>query len=380
MKKQLIENLLSQCNIQINGSNPWDIQVKNSKVYDRVLSDYALGLGEAYMDGWWDAQALDQTFHRLLSIDIETLITEKFFKDKVMFNLALKYGWQNIKNRVLNFQTKNKAFEVGEAHYNIGNDLFQLMLDPELNYTCAYWKGAHNLADAQSAKCKLICDKLYLQPGQKILDIGCGWGSFARYAVKNYGVEVEGVTISKAQKALADKLNEGLPIKIHLKDYRDMTGAYDHIVSIGMFEHVGYKNYATFMKIAHRLLKDDGLFLLHTIGANKTNFAANDWIRKYIFPNGMLPSISQMGKAIEPYFIAEDLHNFGAYYDLTLMAWQKHFVLNYEKLKDRYDERFYRMWNYYLLSCAGAFRARSMQLWQWVFSKNGKQGVYHSIR
>jgi len=380
MKKQIIENLLQNTGIEIDGTNPWDIQVKNSGFYDRVLQDHSLGLGESYMDGWWECEELDEVFHKLLLVDIEQLVQEKFTKDKEFFLMGLKLLFRKLPHFILNFQRKSKAFEVGEEHYNIGNDLFSAMLDPEMNYTCGYWKDQDNLADAQAAKCKLICDKLNLQPNQRILDIGCGWGSFARYAAKNYGVEVVGVTISKEQKELADELNKGLPITIELKDYRDITEQYDHVVSIGMFEHVGYKNYKTYMEVAANALKDDGLFLLHTIGSNTTSHFTNDWVQKYIFPNGMLPSIAQIGKAVENHFVVEDLHNFGADYDKTLMAWHQQFNEAWGKLEGNYSNRFYRMWNYYLLSCAGSFRARYIQLWQWVLSKNGVINGYQSLR
>lgn len=380
MKKEIIKSLLTHTGIEIDGPNPWDIQIKNPDFYDRVLHGHALALGESYMDGWWESQSLDETFNRLMSVNIEKLVRKKFLTEKDFFIMGIKHYWQMLQHRAVNFQRKSKAFQVGEEHYNIGNDLFKVMLDPEMNYTCGYWKEANNLASAQQAKCKLICDKLNLQPKQKILDIGCGWGSFARYAVKNYDVEVVGVTISKEQKALADEWNKGLPITIELKDYRDITEQYDHIVSIGMFEHVGYKNYNTFMKVARKALKDDGLFLLHTIGDNETSYATNEWVQKYIFPNGMLPSIAQISKAVEGVFVVEDVHNFGTDYDKTLMAWQQQFSAGWDSIKENYSERFNRMWNYYLLSCAGSFRARYIQLWQWVLSKDGVVGGYQSIR
>lgn len=380
MAKTTIEKLLEPTGITINGSNPWDIQVKNPEFYKRVIQQHALGLGESYMDGWWECEALDEAFYRLLNVNILDRIKEKLFKEKAFFLMGIRLFWQQTQYRLFNYQRPEKAFQVGEEHYDLGNDLYHIMLDPELSYTCGYWKDADNLMDAQNAKLKLVCDKLKLQPGQKVLDIGCGWGSFARFAAKNYGVAVHGVTISKEQKALADELNKGLPIEIELKDYRDINQQFDHIVSLGMFEHVGYKNYRMFMEVANRCLKEEGLFLLHTIGNNRTIYSTNKWIQKYIFPNGMLPSIAQIGKAVENLFIVEDLHNFGAYYDKTLVAWHDRFCAGWDKLKHLYDERFFRMWRYYLLSSAGGFRARDMQLWQWVLSKHGVPNGYISVR
>lgn len=380
MAKTTIEKLLEATGISINGSNPWDIQVKSPEFYKRILRQPELELGESYMDGWWDSQRLDETFYRLLNVNIQEIIQKQFFKDKTLFFAGVRHVAEEIKFRLFNYQSPKKAFQVGEEHYDLGNDLYRVMLDPELSYTCAYWKDADNLAGAQNAKLKLVCDKLNLQPGQTVLDIGCGWGSFARFAARNYGVKVHGVTISVEQKALADQLNKGLPIEIELIDYRQVNSKFDHIVSLGMFEHVGYKNYKIFMEVANRCLKDNGLFLLHTIGGNRSEFSTNAWIQKYIFPNGMLPSVAQIGKSVEDIFVVEDLHNFGAYYDKTLMAWHERFCAGWDELKTNYDERFYRMWNYYLLSCAGSFRARNIQLWQWVLSKRGRPGVYQSVR
>jgi len=277
-------------------------------------------------------------------------------------------------------QSKHRAFEIGEKHYDLGNELFQNMMDKRMVYSCAYWNDAQTLDDAQDNKLDLICRKLGLQPGMKILDIGCGWGSYAKYAAEKYKVKVIGITVSKEQVDLGRILCAGLPVEIRLLDYRDLDDKFDHIVSVGMIEHVGYKNYRTYMEVVHRCLKDDGLFLLHTIGGNKSVTSVDPWMNKYIFPNGMLPSIKQLGSAIEGLFVMEDWHNFSADYDKTLIAWHKNLEENWDKIKSNYEERFHRMWDYYLLSCAGSFRARRNQLWQIVLSKKGILGGYKSIR
>ena len=282
--------------------------------------------------------------------------------------------------RVINMQSKHRAFEIGEKHYDLGNELFQNMMDKRMVYSCAYWNDAQTLDDAQDNKLDLICRKLGLQPGMKILDIGCGWGSYAKYAAEKYKVKVIGITVSKEQVDLGRILCAGLPVEIRLLDYRDLDDKFDHIVSVGMIEHVGYKNYRTYMEVVHRCLKDDGLFLLHTIGGNKSVTSVDPWMNKYIFPNGMLPSIKQLGSAIEGLFVMEDWHNFSADYDKTLIAWHKNLEENWDKIKSNYEERFHRMWDYYLLSCAGSFRARRNQLWQIVLSKKGILGGYKSIR
>jgi len=236
------------------------------------------------------------------------------------------------------------------------------------------------LDDAQEAKLELICRKLGLQTGMKLLDIGCGWGSLATYAAERYGVEVVGITVSSEQVDMARKLCAGMPVEIRLQDYRDVNEQFDRIVSVGMFEHVGYKNYRTYMQVVRRCLNDEGLMLLHTIGGNRPTRSVDPWIDKYIFPNGMLPSIGQLGRAIEGLFVMEDWHNFSADYDRTLMEWSRNLEANWGRLKNDYDERFHRMWKYYLLLCAGAFRARGNQLWQIVLSPKGVIGGLTSVR
>jgi len=364
-----VNHLLEPTGIVMDGPNPWDPQVKNRKLYERVKAEGNLGLGEAYMDGWWDDKQLDDFFYRLLLTNIT---------HRMGVNLPLILGF--IKAKAFNMQAVKRAFQVGEKHYNTGNDLFEPMLGKTMAYSCAYWREAKNLDEAQTAKLDLICRKLDLKPGQKILDIGCGWGSFAYYAAKNYGVKVVGITVSSEQAKMAAERCQGLDVEFRLEDYRKLNEKFDHIVSVGMFEHVGPKNYRQYMEIAERCLNDNGLFLLHTIGSLQNGTNTDPWIEKYIFPNGCLPSLQQMTKSVQDLFVIEDVHNFGADYDKTLMAWNDNFVKAWPQLKDNYDERFYRMWQYYLLSCAGAFRARSIQLWQIVLSPHGVPGGYKSIR
>jgi cyclopropane-fatty-acyl-phospholipid synthase len=363
------QQLLSLAGVKINGNNPWDISVHNEKFYQRVLSQVNLGLGESYMDGWWDCDKLDEFFSRVIRSQIQNSVKK---------NWTLIYGI--LLARMMNMQSRNRAFQIGERHYDLGNELFINMLDKRLVYSCAYWKDAQNLDAAQENKLELICRKLGLQPGMKVLDIGCGWGSFAKYAAGKYQVKVVGITVSKEQVELARTLCVGLPVEIRLQDYREVNEKFDRIVSVGMIEHVGYKNYRTYMEVVHRCLDDDGLFLLHTIGGNKSVKSVDPWINKYIFTNGMLPSIQQLSRSIEGLFVMEDWHNFSADYDKTLMAWYGNLENNWDNLKSKYDERFHRMWKYYLLSCAGSFRARSNQLWQIVLSPKGVSGGYKSTR
>lgn len=367
--RTIAEEILSNIDIQLNGDRPWDLQVYNDGFYRRVLSQGSLGLGESYIDGWWDTQQLDAFFYKLLRSDLGSEVRRNWKTQVTLLSQIL-----------FNRQRKAKAFEVGEHHYDIGNDVFQAMLDKRMVYSCAYWKDADTLDAAQEAKLDLICKKLGLQSGMKLLDIGCGWGSFAKFAAEKYDVSVVGVNNSKEQTALGQTLCTGLPIEFKLQDYRDITGRYDHIVSLGMFEHVGPKNYRTYMEVIDRCLSDDGLFLLQTLGANKPLKTPDLFVEKYFFPEGVLPTIKQIGAAIEGLFVMEDWHNFGADYHKTLMAWFKNFDTQWEQLKPHYGKRFYRMWKYYLHSFAGSSQARSNQIWQIVLSKKGILGGFTSIR
>ena len=358
--ERVIRELFESAGIDVNGSNPWDIQVHDVRLYDRILREVELGFGEAYMDGWWDCEAIDQLCARILLADLPSKLKGNW---KLLLYVA--------QTRLFNLQSRARAFEIGERHYDLGNDLYEAMLDKRLNYTCGYWKDAANLDEAQAAKLELVCRKLGLEPGMRVLELGCGWGSFAQYAAEKYGVHVTGVTVSIEQVKLGMERCKGLPIELKLQDYRDVVGTYDRVISIGMMEHVGYRNYHTYMHVTDRTLKDGGLAFFHTNGINLSRMRGNAWTDKYIFPNAMLPSIAQLGKAMEDQFVMEDWHNLGPHYDPTLMAWHANFEAAWPELKKTYDDRFYRMWRYYLLSSAGGFRARTLQLWQVVMTRRG---------
>ncbi|ODU49510.1 MAG: cyclopropane-fatty-acyl-phospholipid synthase [Thiobacillus sp. SCN 63-374] len=367
----ILRELTAEAGISINGDAPWDIQVFDDDVYRLVLTKGSLGFGEAYMDGMWECDRLDQLFHRLLSGHAE---------EKIDNWSRLRLLGEILRHSLFNLQSSQRAFQVGEQHYDIGNDVFEAMLDPSMSYSCGYWHNAAGLADAQQKKLDMICRKLELQPGERLLEIGCGWGGLAHFAAQHYGVEVVGITVSKEQQKLARKRCAGLPVSIELMDYRDLSKKFDKVVSVGMFEHVGPKNYAAYFDTVHRTLKDDGLFLLHTIGSAVTSPKTDAWIDKYIFPNGKLPSAREITSVLERRFLIEDWHNFGPDYDRTLMAWWDNFELAWPGLQEKYGERFYRMWKYYLMSCAGFFRSRQGQLWQLVLSKTERQQVYRSVR
>ena len=363
------EKLLESAGISINGENPWDMKVHDDRLYARVFAEGSLGLGEAYMDGWWDSDQLDELISRCMAAKLTEQIPRNF-KTLMLYTQA----------RFANRQSKSRAFIAADVHYDLGNDLFAGTFDSRLTGSCGYWAEADELDASQDAKLDLICRKIGLKKGDRVFDIGCGWGAFMGYAAEKYGAICEGVTVSKEQVAYIHDRYADLPVTATLADYRDAQGQFDHIVSMGMFEHVGPKNYRTYFETAHRLLKENGFFLLHTIGGQGSTDQIDPWLDKYIFPNGVLPSLKQVGESIEGLFMVEDLHNFGADYDKTLMAWHHKFESNWPTLSQNYDERFRRMWNYYLLTCAGGFRARHIQLWQFVLAKRGIPGGYTSVR
>jgi cyclopropane-fatty-acyl-phospholipid synthase len=366
--RRRVEELLALADVRAGGDRPWDIQVHDQRVWARALADGSLGLGESYMDGWWDCRHLDEFFHHVLAADLDTRIEPR--KDVLRL----------VRAKLFNLQKASRAFHIGRHHYDLGNDLFSAMLDQRLIYSCGYWRGAATLDEAQEAKLDLVCRKLGLQRGMRLLDIGCGWGGTARFAAERYGVSVVGITVSEEQARYGRRLCEGLDVQVRLQDYRDLDGAFDRVLSIGMFEHVGVKNYGAFMRTVRRVLADSGLFLLHTIGGNRSETRTDPWTERYIFPNSMLPSVRQIGAAIDGRFVLEDWHSFGPDYDTTLMHWHRNFEEHWPTLRERYDERFHRMWRYFLLSSAGGFRARKNQLWQVVLSPRGVAGGYSAPR
>lgn len=372
MDKKL-QKILGKADVKINGGRPWDIQVNDKKVFRKVKLGGLTALGEAYVDGLWDCQQIDELLERLIKAD---------------FSLAFKNHWATwgifLKEKIFNLQKKSNVFKQIRHHYDIGNDLFELMLDKRMTYTCGYWKNAQNLDEAQEAKLDLVCQKIGLKPGMSVLDIGCGWGSFVKFAAEKYGAKCIGITLSKNQAEYAKKSCRGLPVDIRIQDYRKVDEKFDRIISLGMFEHVGHKNYLEYMQSAHKNLKDDGIFLLHCFGGiyktpNKRR-PETRWVEKYIFPGLDLPSLGQIFSAADNLFITHDLQNFGKYYDPTLMAWFENFDKNWPKIKEKYGEKFYRLWKYYLLICAGGFRSGKYQLWQIVFSKKPIEKVYETVR
>src|SRR5205809_6127720 len=353
-------NLLSFDDIRINGARSCDIQVHDRRFFSRLLASGTLGFGESYMDGWWDCDALDELCCRAVRAGLEK-----------RFAFRLPNVWALLTALVANQQTFRRSRKVGQVHYDLSNDFFEAMLDPNMQYSCALFAEGDDLASAQLRKLDWICERLRLRPGLRLLDIGCGWGGLARYAARRYSCQVVGITISQEQFRCAQHRCRGLDVEIQLRDYRDVTGQFDRVVSVGMVEHVGYKNYRTYMRATARSLGEEGLFLCEGICGNVSRVHVDPWIERYIFPNSMLPSLARLTCAAEGVFILEDVKNIGPNYDPTLLAWEENFRRAWPGFADRYGERFRRMWRFYLLSCAGPFRARSLQVFSILFSKEG---------
>jgi cyclopropane-fatty-acyl-phospholipid synthase len=363
------ERLLADADVRLDGSRPWDPRVHDERVFRRIAARGSLAAGDSYVDGDWDCERLDELTNRLLRAQIG----DRMLRSPAdWLRVARAWSW--------NLQSIGRAGQVARRHYDLGNDLFLSMLDARAIYSCGYWRDAATLDDAQEAKLDLVARKLGLLPGMRVLDIGCGWGGAARFLAERYDVEVTGVTLSSEQARFAADYCRGFPVTIELRDYRSIEGTWDRVLSLGMFEHVGWRNYRTYLRAARSLVDRDGLFLLHTIGSSVSSRLGDAWVHRHIFPNYHLPSIAQIAAACEEQFVIEDWHNFGADYDPTLLAWHANFERAWPMLADRYGERFHRMWRYYLLTAAGGFRARHNQLWQVVLSPRGIPGGYRSPR
>jgi len=367
--RERFARLLAGADVQLDGARPWDPRIHDERVFRRIAARGSLGVGESYVEGGWDCDRVDELTNRVLRAHADERLLHS---PADWLRVARAWSW--------NLQSVARAGLVARRHYDLGNDLFRAMLDARAIYSCGYWRDAATLDQAQEAKLDLVARKLELLPGMRVLDIGCGWGGAARFLAERYGVEVVGVTVSREQARFAADYCRGFPVSIELRDYRSIEGTYHRAFSLGMFEHVGWRNYRKYLRAVWDHLERDGLFLLHTIGALTSSHSSDAWVSRYIFPNYHLPSVAQIAAACEELFVVEDWHNFGADYDATLLAWHANFERAWPQLAARYGERFHRMWRYYLLTSAGGFRARRNQLWQIVLSPRGVHGGYRSAR
>ena len=360
--------LFRKADIRVNGSRPWDIQVHNKKFFSRLLKDGSIALGESYVDGWWDCKQIDQFVYRLLKNNILSKLHMSFINKA--YNLRVK---------LLNLQSKKKAKKNVSFHYNLGNDLFEATLGKYMSYSCAYWKNAKNLDQAQKNKMDLICKKLKLKKGMNVLDIGYGWGGFAKFAADKYRVKVVGLTLSQDQYLYALTYCRDSNVEIRVEDYRDHKGQYDRVVCIEMMEHVGPKNHRDFMECVHNNLKKDGLFLLQSISTSVSAKRNDPWIDKYIFPGTVPLSAKQITTASEGLFYIADWHDFTEDYHKTMLEWHKNFKKNWKDINQNYDEQFYRLWEFYLLCCPATALAKTYHLWQVVFARTDSDKQYTRI-
>ena len=349
-----VKELLARAGVIVGGDAPWDIRVHDDRLYTRMLRDGTLGVGESYMEGWWDCDAIDEMLTRIIRARVDLVIRESWVL------LA-----QAVRARIFNLQAA-RAFEVGELHYDVGNDLYRAMLGPRMIYTCGYFHNTDDLDAAQEAKLDLVCRKIGAAPGMRVLDLGCGWGGFAAFAAERYGAHVTGYTVSREQVAWAKEHHSHLPVDIRLDDYRNATGHYDAVVSIGLMEHVGPKNHRAYMEHAAKLVVPGGPIFVHTIGANRPQMQIDPWFGKYIFPNAAIPTLGQLTTAMDDLLTCEDVQNIGPHYDKTLMAWMQRFEASWPSFREHYGETFYRMWKFYLLASAAGFRTRYLNLFQIV--------------
>jgi cyclopropane-fatty-acyl-phospholipid synthase len=327
------------------------------------------------MDGWWEVDRLDDFFARIHRARLDrALATAPLVARAALATIG-------------NLQGRRLSLRVAQRHYDLSNDLYVAMLGETMQYTCAYYGAdgsGRTLDEAQRSKLDLVAAKLALQPGMTVLELGGGYGGLARHLALRHGCRVVSYNISREQVEFARNWCRDLPVEFRLQDYREAASdpaLYDRVVSIGLMEHVGPKNYRRFFEIASERLAPGGLFLVHTIGGNVSKTTADPWIDRYIFPGGVIPSEKQVTEAKEGLFVLEDWHNFGPDYDRTLLGWHENFLAAWPELRKdpRLDERFYRMWRYYLNSTAGAFRARALNLWQFVLSR-GDVARYVPVR
>ncbi len=369
--QKFVTDLLLSADIRIDGSRHGDIQVHNEKFYRRVAAGGSLALGEAYMDGWWDCDDLGE-------------FTRKIVKGRLKVPLDLHAAKIYLMSVIGNLQTPQGSKRVADVHYELPSKMYALFLGPSNQYTSFYYAHTDNDVQAEEARLELICRKLKLNKNDRVLDIGCGWGGFAKYAAQKYGCHVTGVSIAREQIKFARQYAKGLSVQFKIQDYRQLKGSYDKIFSGGMLEHVGYKNYPTYMKKIAELLTDDGIAVIDCIGGNVPGKGPNPWVGKYIFPNSMVPSPSQISSAFEKHLVLEDWHNFRHDYSRTARYWKNEFIKNWGKIQaldqTLFNERFYRMWLYYLSLFEGAFEASHIQQWQLVFVKPSNNASYTSER
>ena len=352
----------------IQGARPGPavtIRVRTQWAGVRMALRPRLALGEAYMDGTLTVEQGDiYDFLDLLGRNIATL-------DHSLL-VRLSFGWQRLMRMFEQYNPIERAQRNVAHHYDLNDQLYDIFLDRDRQYSCAYFRtGSESLDQAQDAKKRHIAAKLLLEPGQKVLDIGSGWGGMGLFLARQFGVDVTGITLSKEQLAVSSRraLEDGLADRVRFKllDYRLEPSRYDRIVSVGMFEHVGAAHYLEYFSKVKELLADDGVMLLHAIGRMEPPGGTNTWLRKYIFPGGYSPALSEVMMAIEKAGLwVTDVEVLRLHYADTLRIWRERFLANREKVRQMagYDERFLRMWEFYLAGCEVSFRHMNQMVFQ----------------
>lgn len=353
-----VARIFSIADVAINGTRRWDIRVSDDRFFPSVLFQGSLGLGESYLRGWWTCEDLEELFYRLITGGLERI--SRALPVHMIGRLA---------DRFVNQQTRDKSLRVAERHYNLGNDLFLSFLGAYKNYSCGLYESTQTLDEAQVAKMEKICHELDLRPGDRLLDVGGGWGEFARFAATRHGCHVTSINIADEQIAYATEYCGDAPVEIRKCDYREISGRYNKIAVIAMLTHVGYKNYRLFMEVMSRCLEPNGLILIETVGGHVSQTNCEPWTDKYIFPGGMIPSLEQLDRSVEGLFHRTRISEFGLSYVRTLRSWHQNLLAAWPTLRHRYDDSTRLMFEYFFLSCAGAFRARDLVYWHVLLSK-----------
>jgi cyclopropane-fatty-acyl-phospholipid synthase len=362
ISQRVIESILEPQDIHINGNRPWDMVVRDERVFRDIVTRGSLGLGNAYTQGWWDSPALDEWMYRVSQSP--ALRSARTLTHIIPNALATASEF------LYNTQSLPRSQHVLKKHYELNLPLFANMLDPLMQYSCAHFGNTKTLPEAQVEKLDLIARKLEISERDTLLDIGSGWGGLAKYFSENKGCSVTGINISQKQIQFSEKFAPSQKVSFQNRDYRQIEGIFDKVVSVGMFEHVGPQNYRAFMKSAHKALRPGGLLLIQSITKSTSDKICDPWIKRNIFPNSHIPSLAQVSAAAEDLFVLESVQNIGEHYDKTLMCWHKNFTKNWEKISPSFDSAFQRKWTYYLLTCAGVFRARELGCCQVLFRKN----------
>ena len=355
-----VQDFLQQADIRVDGSRPWDIKICHPDFFKCIMQQGLLGLGESYMDGWWECERVDILIYKFLTGRLDEYLPIHLHNILNLFSAKL-----------LSLKPDHVSLTSGNKEHEIGYDIFAVMLDNYMQYSCGLWREGTSLDEAQTAKLQMICEKLQLSPGMRILDLGCGWGGTAEYMARHYGVYVEGITDSTEQQKVAQARCRDLDVTIMLGDFHDcIDDQFDRIISLGTLQNIELRNYQAFFKRIANSLNPDGRCLLQSIGKDQFVNHVGLWINKYIFPRGCLPSEEQIVRSTQPYLHIEDWINLGGDYDKTFMSWEKRINDAWPELKDNYSPRFKRMLDYYLCSCAGFLRAKKLNMWQMVFSRN----------